>query len=677
MPKTILFADNYRDFLDTWAEYLEMAGYQVVKAHNPQEAKNSILSRNIHLAIFDKRLLDDGNEDDISGIELAKDAEIGFIPSIILTDYPTHQAVRGVLRPGESSAIDFLDKKEAGPAGMLETVANAFEKHILINWDLPIHFNEDSNLSIHGLIGMLDENIPDDEYRWRKDELKDLLGMIFYEFTEVTILRLLWRDSDTNRVALLVHGQHEQANRYYTITMGSLPAVVQETCHQKAFPDDVGEGGTTHAGFYRRAHYAANAWRLSGVEVEALELLQDAAENLRENQFLTVLTKLFQSTLLAWRKQRDLREHTNSVSEIYHGYFPLFKLEDAETQFRKRVTDIAREAKRHNLLQNIVITEQNWQMQISPRKNLTFPDPCQLLFHIPKVLDTATTYTNFSPGRLKLNTILLGPDQVTWLTDLAWVAELPVWHEYACMECELRFALLDEVKRTTTEASKLANPDSIKLTEIAELEQQLCPPWPKLEKPSINPLPEMRKYAYGILKIREIAYNHARQDPQQYALCLLFNALSELLEADPPSLPMAKETTTRLLHRLVLAGNVCSALFGEAKEIPALDYPPLRISGDGIVHRGNELLDLSPTELRLLTFLHSHPGIPCDRELICREVFGIDDPGLSQLHGQIDTNIRRLREKIEPDPKESSLRSHLHGKGILLVTHPKAGPPAK
>jgi DNA-binding response OmpR family regulator len=675
MAKTIVLADNHADFLATWAEYLEMEGYQVYKTKSPEEAREIILSKNIHLAIFDKRLLDDRNEDDNSGIDLAKDPELGFIPSMILTDYPTHRDVREVLRPGESSAVDFIDKKEDGPAGMLEAVAHAFENHIPINWDLPFHWDVESGLSIPGILGMLDKNIPDDEYLCRKDELEDLLRMIFYEFSDVTILRWLWRDNE--RVALLAHGQHEQTNRYYAITIGDLEAIAQEIAHHKALPDDPGEGGTTHAGFYRRAHYAANAWRLSGVAVEQLESLQDAADNLKENQLAAVLTKLLQGTLLAWRKQRDPQEHAERVPEIYRKYFPLFQMADAEKEFRKRVSEIGREAKRHNLLQDIAITEQSWRIQIAPRQALTFPDPCQLLFHNHDALRETATYTNFSPGRLKLNTILLGADQVTWLTDLAGVDELPIWHDYACLECELRFTLLDSVKRPNAEASKLANPDSIKLTEIAALEQQLRPSWPKIPRQGTNAAPEMRKYANCILRVREIAYHNASQDPHQYALCLLFNALSELFEAEPLVLPLQKELTARLVHRLWLAGCICSDLLGERENVPGLEYPPLKINNDGMVYRGEELLHLTGTETRLLCVLHEHEGEPCDRELICREVFGIEKPNQDQLHGQIDTNISRLREKIEPEPKKPHYVVTIYGRGILLVTHPKADNPAK
>jgi DNA-binding response OmpR family regulator len=653
MPKTICLADNHPDFLATWAEYLELENYRVFTASSPEEARKIILRGNVHLAIFDKRLLDDTKEDDNSGLELAKDPLLGFIPSMILTDFPTHQNVRAVLRPGESSAVDFIDKKENGPQGMLDAVAHAFETHIPIRWNLVLHFEPESGLSVPGILGMVEKDIPPHEFLWRSEELDDLLRMVFYEFNEVVILRSLW--IDTGRVALLAHGHHEQADRYFAITIGCLSAIETEITHQKTFPDDPGEGGTSHVGFYRRAHYAANAWRLSGVEIDQLESLQEAADSLKENQLGTVLTKLFQGTLSAWRKQRGPQEHAGSAAEIYRKYYPLFQHKDPEGVFLERVAEVARQARRFNLVQDIAILDNSLRVQISSRQSLSFPDPCQLLFH-PVVLPRNTTcYTQFSPGDLDFDTILLGSEQVTWLTDFARVAELPIWHDFASVECELRFAFLN----------------SGNLGEIATLENQLRPSWPKIPRQGADAPAEMRKFVNCILRVREQAYDLIQQDPPQYAVCLLFNALSELLDAQQPIIRNRKDAA-RLVHRLVLGGYVCSDLLEDEKRGDTLDYPPLQISEDGMVRRGTTLLDLSETELRLLTVLYVHAGKPCDRKLICQEVFGIDKPGYNQLHGQIDANLNRLREKLEPDPKNPHYVITVHGRGVRLEIQPKA-----
>jgi len=123
-PKaTILFAENDPDFLSTRREYLERAGYAVIPANNPTEARQKLESGGIDLAILDIRLENDDDERDTSGLILAK--RVGrTIPKIILTSFPTFDYVREALRPqldGLPVAVDFLMKAEGVPA-LLSTV---------------------------------------------------------------------------------------------------------------------------------------------------------------------------------------------------------------------------------------------------------------------------------------------------------------------------------------------------------------------------------------------------------------------------------------------------------------------------------------------------------------------------------------------------------------------------
>jgi DNA-binding NtrC family response regulator len=124
MPKaTILFADNDPDFLDTRKEFLEHAGYRVITASNPIEARQKLEIGGIDLAILDIRLRDDDDDRDTSGLILAK--KIAHeIPKVILTNFPTFDYVRDALRPqldGSPVAIDFLSKVE-GMTALLTTV---------------------------------------------------------------------------------------------------------------------------------------------------------------------------------------------------------------------------------------------------------------------------------------------------------------------------------------------------------------------------------------------------------------------------------------------------------------------------------------------------------------------------------------------------------------------------
>jgi DNA-binding NtrC family response regulator len=128
---TILFADNHPDFSKARVEMLEAEGYRVILAANPTEARRLLEKNGIDLAILDIRLLDDDDEKDTSGLTLAKEVA-PTVPKIILTDYPSVDAVREALKPqlhGLPPAVDFLEKR-AGIEAMLASVRRSIAVNI-------------------------------------------------------------------------------------------------------------------------------------------------------------------------------------------------------------------------------------------------------------------------------------------------------------------------------------------------------------------------------------------------------------------------------------------------------------------------------------------------------------------------------------------------------------------
>jgi CheY-like chemotaxis protein len=129
MPKTkILLVDNDLDFLETRREFLEKEGYSVTTALSHIEAKERLDRENADLAVIDVRLLNDDDEKDNSGLELAKEASRS-LPVIILTGYPSAQYMRQTLGPqldGMQIAYDFL-AKEDGPAALISSIRRTLE----------------------------------------------------------------------------------------------------------------------------------------------------------------------------------------------------------------------------------------------------------------------------------------------------------------------------------------------------------------------------------------------------------------------------------------------------------------------------------------------------------------------------------------------------------------------
>jgi DNA-binding response OmpR family regulator len=84
----------------------------------------------------------------------------------------------------------------------------------------------------------------------------------------------------------------------------------------------------------------------------------------------------------------------------------------------------------------------------------------------------------------------------------------------------------------------------------------------------------------------------------------------------------------------------------------------------GKVLRGDSEIALSPTEFRLLVYFARHPGQVLTRAQIIENVWGYD-PG-AESERIVNVQIRRLREKVEPDPSRPSLILTVPGIGYRL-----------
>ena len=87
--------------------------------------------------------------------------------------------------------------------------------------------------------------------------------------------------------------------------------------------------------------------------------------------------------------------------------------------------------------------------------------------------------------------------------------------------------------------------------------------------------------------------------------------------------------------------------------------------GRGQVRQGEQVLNLTPTEFRLLAFLAQHPGQALSRAQILDAVWGYEADVDSER--TVNVHVRRLREKVELDPGRPALILTVPGIGYRLV----------
>ena len=125
----------------------------------------------------------------------------------------------------------------------------------------------------------------------------------------------------------------------------------------------------------------------------------------------------------------------------------------------------------------------------------------------------------------------------------------------------------------------------------------------------------------------------------------------------PFSLRELQATVRALLRRAY--GNLSSA------ETNTLHIHDLNINLDSnAVTRGKQLLNLTPTEYRLLVYLTRHKGQALSRRQILSAVWGYDEV---ESERTVNVHIRRLREKVELTPSKPNLILTVPGVGYRLA----------
>jgi DNA-binding response OmpR family regulator len=101
----------------------------------------------------------------------------------------------------------------------------------------------------------------------------------------------------------------------------------------------------------------------------------------------------------------------------------------------------------------------------------------------------------------------------------------------------------------------------------------------------------------------------------------------------------------------------------ESKEAEHITRGELEIETREVTIAGDHV-ELTPTEFDLLTFLARRPGQVFTRLQLLREVQGYTYDSFART---IDTHMKNLRKKIEPDPKEPRYLLTVHGVGYRFT----------
>ena len=105
--------------------------------------------------------------------------------------------------------------------------------------------------------------------------------------------------------------------------------------------------------------------------------------------------------------------------------------------------------------------------------------------------------------------------------------------------------------------------------------------------------------------------------------------------------------------------------FGNRTPSPTLQVGDLRLNIERReLHAHGKLIELTPTEFNLIHTLMESPGHTFTREELLEKVLGYAYEGMGRT---LDTHIKNLRQKIEPDPKAPHYIQTVYSIGYRLA----------
>ena len=658
----VLLIDNDRDFLNTRAESVRKAGYQVLRAYSLKEARERLMNERVHVVVTDVRLVNDDDDRDTTGITVAKDGQFHSIPKIVLTGFPSFQGVREVMGPREATsspsegmppAIYYLAKDE-GPAAMIEAIQVAVERHVKLNWDLNIRLNE--RLSFAQLGQRLDSEASSRHLLARSQELEDLFRRLFVTQTQITIDELFV--STSTYVALKVFAFNENGRESGFIVSCGLAPVIRETRQRYRAAAIQHFGGLSLDEGMRAetVHYAAAAYRFMGTNLADITTLRQFQRHRPAEAVETALNNLYQECLSSWyEKGRQYQD--KPLADHYSEWLDAYRLSLGMDEFQAQVQSLSNQL----LTQGIghcAYEVDSLYFQLPDNQSINLPNPVTLVEDgsFKKISQVPWGLTH---GRVNLQTVLVSPEGRCWLIDFSQVGQAPLLQDFVSLEVALKMEWLGQQNLLTCYLVEQ------RLVGLADLKERIA----------VEGLPGS---VVGLLRqiqlIRRQASLLTDCSMLAYQTGLFFHALAQLSHYQPEVRYLRRELMP-YAYSLLAAAVISPAL--TVAQPPPLPLP-IEASGHELwLDANNRTLwvqgkstRLPPMEYRVLVYLYNHPNQLCAKQDIIQQGLGEPYDEFDREQSRLTTLISRLRRRIEPDKNKPQFLHTIHSYGYKLTLNP-------
>jgi CheY-like chemotaxis protein len=539
MPRaTILFADNDADFLNARAEFLEKAGYQVLRAYTLEQARQQLSEARVHVAILDVRMEEDDDPRDISGLVLAKDPAYRVIPKIILTGRAhEYEIVREALRAlpeGSPPAVDFVAKQE-GPEVLIRAIGWAFAEHVRINWDLDIRFVEPQ--SFYGWARQISgRRVSDDQLLYeRAQEIEDLIRKAFYEHSKV-LLDIIPTDREGEVLAWArIQKSKEELIEEVALLRCSTPGAIRaERDAYEEWNRHLPQEWIPRLSWVEGMHFAAVSYHLNS-NIETADCLAEYFQWHQAAEFVRVLDDFVDKVGKSIYNQPCLQKQQQTLNEIYRERAGLTSDRVPEEVFQQALAEVVEYIR----LQHLVVVDFKPGREVVfhlKGDELVYPDPT-LYVYKDAMLFTPPVFYRLTLGNMDGYNILVDRQRRIQLIDFAGIGPAPALSDFIALESKIRF---DWVRTADLE---MVYAFESQLSTIRPLKEPL-----EVTETGASDLDKALKV---LARLRQLAAAFPWADPLEYHFGILFQA-ARIIVSDA--------SLDCRAHALIGASMICRSL---------------------------------------------------------------------------------------------------------------------
>jgi len=553
----ILIVDNRPDHIPFRRQALEGEGYEIREAYTPEDAWKKFETGLIHLAIVDIRLKDEDDEKDFSGLEWVESVhqQCPEFPCIILTGFPTYEAVQRARRPDEKGlppAEDFIFKGE-GLEILVKAVNNAFLNKVRIKPDLEIEFG--GPLSCVCIANMIEfqrkviEKTETEQLVLRSQEIRDLLCKMFYDCERIVVYPLLAGRSKAAILAVrpFFSGRPE---RIVVAKLGNRKDIEDEARSHHSYAErfvktwapakkTIGRPDEPTA---RTLHYGGLVYTVAGEGFEWTERFRDFYRANEADKIGRILGGLLKNMRIGWYTDID-RDKTESMNAAFRRELELTTEHHPQEKFTDTLRQLSNEGRDLGL--GLAIQQDKRTISFKGVSSIPYPDPTAYVYDDVKDFGPAlkcTTHGDFNGDNLLVDK----KHEFVWLIDFARTGKGSALRDFAELESAIKFELIEE-----TDLSRLYRFEQ-KLLSCTALEDT---PEPDIDMPpdlkkAMSVISALRKHIPGIVSLSD------------YLVSLLFHAAWMVVSegSSPPSVGQTRPVAVRKLHALLSAAMLCDWL---------------------------------------------------------------------------------------------------------------------